>query len=393
MLFKNYKNYKKHRNLNKIKYGIAFFLLLVTTIIIQLILNEKQEIINLNLKIFDLDINILYLLGFLLIISIIIYFIWQVPKNLIESNKNRLKLNSRDYHNALKDYRTTNIQIIGGFFLISTAVFTYLQYRNDKIKLEHEKMKNDSLIAFERNKNLEENRKNDYNIRIDNERIKEEKRKNDFLIKNESDRNILELFQKSLELLREADNVTRLGAIYTLEKLMNIDQAYHSEILSIFCSYVREIRNKNKNLKDEIGLDIQAIINAIGKRNLNFRNVRDSIDLSNTFLKGADFTNKNFEGANFSNVVFENVHFDKSNLKNCFFWNSLFRNCYFTNAIIINSDFGITKFHGVYNLEFDQLIKTKSLLHFRNLNSLDYKLDSIIEKIKLIKPDLIFKEK
>jgi hypothetical protein len=99
----------------------------------------------------------------------------------------------------------------------------------------------------------------------------------------------------------------RLGGIYSLERTAREDRDYHWPIMEVLTSYVR--RNDAPS-----ELDIQAILNVIGRRSIYHRTDKKveygTIDLSNTDLRGA-----NLRGANLRDAVLQDAKLQDANLR------------------------------------------------------------------------------
>ncbi|MDT3740305.1 MAG: pentapeptide repeat-containing protein [Candidatus Kapabacteria bacterium] len=264
-----------------------------------------------------------YLSAGILLFGFFYYFIWVLPENIIKTRINNIEPDSKEYYTAVKDYRTTNAQIVGGLFFLITALLTYTQIQNDK--------------------------------------------------KANDNRLLLEQYQKAIDQLSSENVTSRIGGIYSLEKIMNDNEYYHNRIIEILCSYIKERRYIDKfdstyvgdssfgyieiddyskertyhvlRINDTIpktywrvpvGNDIQTIINILGRR-LGVENEKGlKIDLSYTNLYKANFSTSNFKNANFNGSIlystyhwcsdFENAELIGVNLENAVLNKSNFKN-------------------------------------------------------------------
>ena len=202
------------------------------------------------------------------------------------------------------------------------------------------------------------------------------------------------IFSKSVELMglvREItvagnDNVTRtvpniearLGALYSLERLLAVSDKDQRAILETLCAYIREnspieipteepeasqFRGGDLPPKATRRVDVQAAITIIGRRP---KHVRDKIkeekwrlDFSNANLVLYDFSELNCDGAIFSNsfmngadligtsfegCIFKDTFLRFCNMKDARFDASSFEECSFEAAVIENTYFRRTKF-------------------------------------------------
>jgi len=184
---------------------------------------------------------------------------------------------------------------------------------------------------------------------------------------------------EGLSVTRSAPNVeARLGALYSLERLLSESEKDQRAILETLCAYVRE-NSPLEIPKDEDEAqaffrgelppapsrraDVQAALTIIGRRSegiraraeregwrLDFRTTNlvsydfsglnyGSADLSNSFLDHANMT-----AANFENSIFMNSFMRAANMTRTSFRSSLFDDCGLANAKIEETDFSLCKF-------------------------------------------------
>ena len=170
---------------------------------------------------------------------------------------------------------------------------------------------------------------------------------------------------------------SRLGALYSLERLLRESEKDQRAILETLCAYVREnspaqIPNDKEEAKKlyrgDIPLlptrrsDVQAALTIVGRRpenvrtrakregwNLDFRNSNlsaydfsglnfDRSAFENSFLNAAKLSHSSFEGSGFANTVLREADLSRS----CF-GSSSFDHCDLKNAQIEDTDFSFSK--------------------------------------------------
>ncbi|AKB17048.1 pentapeptide repeat-containing protein [Methanosarcina sp. WWM596] len=209
----------------------------------------------------------------------------------------------------------------------------------------------------------------------------QEKFQKDFELAQEGQ--VTERFTRAVDQLGSEKLEIRLGGIYALERIANESEKDYWPIMEILTAYVR--RNSPVELaesQDKISLDIQAILTVIGRSNYKqgesiiLDPVHDSkhLDLSYTYLAGADFEGAHFEGvlflmshinganfqkshlegANFGNAYLDGAHFEDAHLDGAYFGNAHLKKAFFVmpiqGAYIKGAHFLWTMFHGA-NLE------------------------------------------
>ena len=165
----------------------------------------------------------------------------------------------------------------------------------------------------------------------------------------------------------------RLGALYSLERLLSESEKDQRAILETLCAYVRE--NSPLDIPEDEDqakaffrgesppapsrrADVQAAITIIGRRPALARNQRMvgncQLDFRNTNLVAYDFSGLNYLGANFSgsflnmanltggtfdNSIFRNAFLRGANLTKARFPESSFEDCNFAKAIVDGTNF------------------------------------------------------
>jgi uncharacterized protein YjbI with pentapeptide repeats len=209
------------------------------------------------------------------------------------------------------------------------------------------------------------------------------------------DNHITGIFSKSVELLglvREVKTVgidgtsiarsipnieSRLGALYSLERLLNESEKDQRAILETLCAYVRE--NSPLQIPDDEGQreelsrgnitpahtrrsDVQAAITIIGRRPAQVKNRAERegwrLDFRDTNLVGYDFSKLNFDRSDFTYSFLNSAKLVESSFVNCIFASTVlcsaemnstclrssdFKNCNVKKAEIDKTDFSFSK--------------------------------------------------
>jgi len=207
---------------------------------------------------------------------------------------------------------------------------------------------------------------------------------------------------------RSVPNIeARLGAIYSLERILRESEKDQRAILETLCAYVRE--NTPLEIPDDEAeasifyrgemppsptrrKDVQAAITVIGRRpkiaheHLDFRSTNlvaydfsehnfDHADFSGSFLNAA-----NMVGACFANCIFSHTFLRAAKMKNASFQSSVFDDCDFTNAEIERTDFKSTK---ITRTDLRRAHVTS--LHFEGANleaAFGYSLEYAVKAVK-----------
>ncbi|MEH2420674.1 MAG: pentapeptide repeat-containing protein [Nostoc sp.] len=158
------------------------------------------------------------------------------------------------------------------------------------------------------------------------------------------DKQISERFAKAIEQLGNEKIETRLGAIYTLERIAKDSKDYHWTIMEVLTAFVREnasfkdlsdnnTRNtdsliivntwsyqKLKEIEQESNLqtDIQAALTVIGRRKSENDLENQRLNLSNINIRGADLSKANLQGANLIEANLQGAFLMKANLQEAY---------------------------------------------------------------------------
>ncbi|MEH2046431.1 pentapeptide repeat-containing protein [Nostoc sp.] len=127
------------------------------------------------------------------------------------------------------------------------------------------------------------------------------------------DKQITERFAKAIEQLGNEKIETRLGAIYTLERIAKDSKDDHWTIMEVLTAFVRENAPLKKDEEQEspkICTDIQAALTVIGRRNCKNDLENQRLNLDNINIKRAQLKGANLQGADLR----------KANLQGAFLW-------------------------------------------------------------------------
>ncbi|MBD2247558.1 pentapeptide repeat-containing protein [Nostoc sp. FACHB-888] len=158
------------------------------------------------------------------------------------------------------------------------------------------------------------------------------------------DKQITERFAKAIEQLGNDKIETRLGAIYTLERIAKDSPKDHWTIMEIVTAFVREnapLKNKKEEKTEntetlinnslnvqkpeeikqqpKIRTDIQAALTVIGRRNYEYEQGNQRLDLSNIDIRDANLIKANLERVDFIGSNLEGALLREARLQNAYF--------------------------------------------------------------------------
>jgi uncharacterized protein YjbI with pentapeptide repeats len=180
--------------------------------------------------------------------------------------------------------------------------------------------------------------------------------------------------EDGLTIVRSLPNLeSRLGALYSLERLLRGSERDQRAILETLCAYIRENspaelpedkKEAEELLSREISPaqtkrnDVQAAITIVGRRpqQLQTRSQREgwNLDFRETNLAGYDFSKLNFDqsdfsgsflngaklmSANFARSVFAHTNLSGADMTNSNFRASTFEKCKLKRALVQGTDF------------------------------------------------------
>jgi len=177
----------------------------------------------------------------------------------------------------------------------------------------------------------------------------------------DDNRLLVETFAKSIELLGHKKSAVRQGAIYALGKIVETNIEERAVIANTLCAFVRDSKFTKKFMDKQnysLAIDIEAgikVIVRISKDLPKGGGDKRFYDLSNIYLKYADFSDADFENFNLSDSIFESCLFDKANFSNSNLINTVFGNSNFKDAEFSqDTELGKTNLSQVENLTEEQ---------------------------------------
>ena len=149
------------------------------------------------------------------------------------------------------------------------------------------------------------------------------------------DKQITERFTKAIELLSSQEVTTRLGGIYSLERIAQNSKDNHWTIMEVLTAFIREqtslkasLEEKNTECEEpplELRVDIQAALTVIGRRDLKKDSDGQRLDLRNSNIRGANLIafklqralldGANLQEANLTDTHLEEAKLSKANLQ------------------------------------------------------------------------------
>ncbi len=281
-------------------------------------------------------------LAVLVVVIVSLYAIWELPYSLRVRDKKGYRKNNDapasvmidiyfKHHEMINAKRAAVIQVVGGFLFI---VGMYIAYRRAKAMEDNAKaMEENARAAHENARAAHEN------ARTASDQVYEQRRQNEEQRKSDRETLTLEQYTKAIDQLGNNDSIAvRLGAIYSLEQIMNSaniqDIKYHDQIIELLAAFVRDERKVEKVVDEEgesitvkdreeviiesyipIMTDIRAILTVLGRRK-NRDNEKVEIDLKNTNWIDADLSHMKLEGFNLRRAHLENANLWNAHLEN-----------------------------------------------------------------------------
>jgi uncharacterized protein YjbI with pentapeptide repeats len=181
-----------------------------------------------------------------------------------------------------------------------------------------------------------------------------------------------ERFSRSTELLASRERVTRIGAIYALERIAKDSAQDHGTIMELLSSYVLE---KSPNLspreeQQDIDIDVQSALIVIGRRSVQQDQLRQiNINLSRINATGAGLSQSKFNDAMFVGSQLAYVSFVSAALKRSSFWNANLNEANFAYADLSEADF---KEANLSNAEFEAANLSNATFKEANLYNADF---------------------
>ncbi|MEM1218713.1 MAG: pentapeptide repeat-containing protein, partial [Bacteroidota bacterium] len=239
---------------------------------------------------------------------------------------------------VLSEYRSTIIQILGGFAIAATLVFNYRR-----------------SAAMEKTVKISEAGQ------------------------------VTDRFAKAIELLGNDSIESKIGAIYALEKIAKDSYSYHWNIMEILAAFIRSNSPTEAYRSNGVNYDYfkEAVTSAlivIARRNILLDEKGKKLDISKVSLSGlkidkGDFTNLNFSFCDIYQVSFQS----------CNFMDMTFRNCDLSTCRFSGSTFKNSTFSGV-GMRFCRMDKVV----YEDVSFLDIFIEStIIKQATFIRPEFV----
>lgn len=170
------------------------------------------------------------------------------------------------------------------------------------------------------------------------------------------DKQVTERFTKAIEQLGSEKPEVCMGGIYALERIANDSEKDHWSVMEILCAFVRHRSSidKNRGNQQTISKEIQAALTVIKRRKISQDPKQKILDLSFSYLKGAnlrgegfksfflrkeDFVRSNLQEADFTGSNLESSDFTGSNLIGACFSKANLNAAEFTRANLLQADF------------------------------------------------------
>jgi len=181
---------------------------------------------------------------------------------------------------------------------------------------------------------------------------------------------ITERLTKAVEQLGRGDEdkkpsnlAIRLGGIYGLERIASDSEQDYWPIIELLTAYLKQNalwdnKSSDENLNEipDPGLDIQAVLTALGRRKYSFEAGEDKqLQLGGTNLRRANLNGGNFKGVNFTLAHLElarmtGTHLEDSDLRFADLRGATLDQAYLTRANLCGADL-----RGVIGLTADQI--------------------------------------
>jgi uncharacterized protein YjbI with pentapeptide repeats len=180
----------------------------------------------------------------------------------------------------------------------------------------------------------------------------------------------------------------RLGALYSLERLLRESSKDQPTIIETICAYIREnspieppnesrSSNANPRLAPHDRADVRAALTILGRRPESTRILAKKhgwrLDLRKANLTKYDLSRLNFERADFSGTFLDEANLSESNFAESVFRkaqlrganlrNSRFQSCLFVDCRISEANFDLTDFHEAEFVETDLTTARLTSLH------------------------------
>lgn len=163
------------------------------------------------------------------------------------------------------------------------------------------------------------------------------------------DKQITERFAKAIEQLGNEKIETRLGAIYTLERIAKDSKDDHWTIMEVLTAFVREnaplkkdeekadnakslIKPEMIEQKPKLQTDIQAALTVIGRRKSKNDPKNQSLNLGNIDIRGADLRKVKLQWAFIGEANLQGAYIGEGNLQAVALWEANLQETVFWKA-------------------------------------------------------------
>lgn len=156
---------------------------------------------------------------------------------------------------------------------------------------------------------------------------------------------VTERFSRAVEQLSSADSSTRIGGIYSLERIAGDSKKDHPTVMEIICAYVREKSSSEFALTllgpEEPSTDVQAACDVICR----LSRIED-VEHPLINLNGAKLENVKFDSGAFSYSSFQDAHLRDATVLYFEINHARFRNADLTRAHFYDGEMRLANFFG-----------------------------------------------
>ena len=157
---------------------------------------------------------------------------------------------------------------------------------------------------------------------------------------------ITERFTRAIEQLGSDKMAIRLGGIYALERIAKDSEKDHWQVVEVLTAYVRKNSRSCGNFDQTRALllvktDIQAILEVLGRRNTEYENPKQRLNLRMTDLRGAELEGAVFRRANLGGADLHNVIFERADLRGAFLFHANLTDTVLKEADISEADLSV----------------------------------------------------
>jgi hypothetical protein len=153
----------------------------------------------------------------------------------------------------------------------------------------------------------------------------------------------------------------RLGAIYSLERIMRDSTEDHPAVVEILAAFIRvhAPRADRRAAEPKPPIDVQTALTVLGRRKVENDIPRRYVDLSDANLAGADMWSLDFPDANLSGANLSGAFLDRGYLRGAVLTSANLRDAevaaYLENASLENADLRGADLSGAVEMASDQV--------------------------------------